>query len=167
MTKQQVKINQVISSETQRRALLSRNYAIIMSISDVHLFGHLLLRVPITVLTLQLNSRTSLLSPVLASSYLHIIFKFLAVNVNVNRAEFFAQIFWQIFRRCISRFQVCLGWISLTLHLSMSCNLRYSLLSQIILANINTFSFWHQTKSFALSMSMLNIPRYSKASPSF
>lgn len=60
-----------------------------MSIPDVHLFGHLLLRVPITVVTSQLNSGTFSLSPVLASSSLHIISQFLAANPNVSRDEFF------------------------------------------------------------------------------
>ena len=82
------------------------NYLIIVSISDVHLFGHLLLRVSIAVLTLQLNSGTTPLSPMLASSYLHIAFNSLAVDVNVNRAEFFVKNFWQFFSGRISYFQV-------------------------------------------------------------
>lgn len=108
------------------------NYLIIVSNSNVHLFGHLLLRVCITVLTLWLNSGTSPWSLMLASSYLHVIFKFLAVNVIVNRADFFVKIFWQIFSSCISCFQVCLCWISLTLHLQISCNPRYPWLFWLI-----------------------------------
>lgn len=64
------------------------NYLIIVSISDVHLFGHLSLSVPYHCSNLIANFRSNPLSPVLAASYLHIVFKFLAVNVNVNRAEF-------------------------------------------------------------------------------
>lgn len=91
MTKLQIKISQVISSETQRRTQLDMNYLIIVSISDVHLFGHLLLRVPYHCSNLTANFRNNTLSPVLAASHLHIVFKFLAVNVNVNRAEFFVK----------------------------------------------------------------------------
>lgn len=38
----------------------------------------------------------------MVSNSSHTVFKFLAVNVNVNRAEFFVKKFWQILSGCFS-----------------------------------------------------------------